>query len=450
MNTRIRDPQGVLSFEQLQRYDEKLKINFKRLSYPAKYGGNPLAFALAADKFHIIDEKLDPPTAATDGFNFFWHPNRLEELSTDQLYFTLEHEIMHIALGHCLKERVRGKIPFIWNLAVDYKVNSIQERSFRNRRGLHGSYTAFEHPLWNGALGIPVGLAEMKEMMIGKTDETKIGKRCRPVDMGVLSKTAENIYDELYEHLKSNGRVLSFSMDASDLDLKIDLDADPHIQLSLSQSKFIEQLMKATERVKMLRGTVPGEVESYLGQLVSPEICWSEYCDAILRQKKKENGLYRNWTKFKRRYIHQRIYIPTTVSYEAKFIVLLDTSASMSDRDIAFGVSQLLPLTEFATGIVVPMDTVPHWDAATEIKKATDLTSIKVVGRGGTVFDDFFKHYRTKLGDFDLIVVITDGLFGHLDISLKPPATTAWVTVNYSPSITVPFGKIMPLYNKEN
>lgn len=449
-NIRLKDPDNVLSDIKFIEYNEKIVLVYKRLSFPSMFGGNPFAFALAANKFHIVNNKLDPPTAATDGRNIFWHSNRLEELSADELYYVLDHELMHIGLLHTLKERMNDKIHLLWNIAADFKVNSIQENAFFVRRKISRPQNDFEHPLWNGALGVPISLNEIKLLIAQKDiDPKKLLIKTRPADLSTLNMTTENIYDQLLKTVKENNIEVKNNMSLSDIiSSKINLDIENHMPLEISKDELIDKLNHAIEFSKNLKGTIPGEISDLIGRLTNPEITWEEYCQAILKNSKIEGGRNRSWTKFKRRYIYNNIYIPANIKYIAKYVVLLDTSLSMSRDDIAYGVSQIQLLSNIADGVVIPVDSKPYWNYPTKIKSIKDLKSIQIVGRGVTVFNDFFRDYKKKIGNVDLIIAITDGEFGFIDKTLKPNCNVAWVIVNYNKSKTVPFGKIFPLYRK--
>jgi predicted metal-dependent peptidase len=140
--------------------------------------------------------------------------------------------------------------------------------------------------------------------------------------------------------------------------------------------------------------------------------------------------------------------LPTYVDYKPKLLWLLDTSGSMSQEDISFGMSEAQVFDQKAELYVVPVDAEPHWEAITRINRASEIPSVKVVGRGGTVFDDFFRDFRVKLrkeGPFDAIVVITDGGLECPSPELNPRCDVAWVitcpTIVFRPH----FGKVIRL-----
>lgn len=450
-NIRLKDPEKILSSKKFDEYNEKIAINYQRLSFPAKYGGNPFAFAIAANKFHIINNKLEPPTAATDGINIYWHQNRLEELSVDELFFVLEHEILHIALGHTFAKRMSNKIRLLWNIAADFKVNSIQERTFLTRHNIEKT-DSFNHPLWKGTLGVPISLNEIKNVISKKEiDPRKYLIKTRPVDLSTLNFTVENIYEQLLKTLKDNNIDIKNDISLEDIGFSnFNLDVDDHQILQITEDELMDKLSHAIEFAKKLNGTIPKETLDFVSELTNPEITWKEYCCAYLKKLKYEGGINRNWTKFKRRFICNDIYIPANIKYKTKFIVLLDTSLSMSREDIAFGISQLQSLANIAEGIVVPVDSKPYWHNSSKIKNIDDVKTISIVGRGGTVFNEFFRDYKKYVGNADFIIVITDGEFGFIDSGFKPNCSVVWVIVNYDKSKTVPFGKILPLYKKRN
>lgn len=48
-----------------------------------------------------VDENCE--TAATDGYRIYFGPKFLDELSDREVDFVMMHEILHVALQHCLR-----------------------------------------------------------------------------------------------------------------------------------------------------------------------------------------------------------------------------------------------------------------------------------------------------------------------------------------------------------
>ncbi len=126
---------------------------------------------------------------------------------------------------------------------------------------------------------------------------------------------------------------------------------------------------------------------------------------------------------------------------------MLDTSGSMGDDDMAYGISQLQVLGSNTEGYIIPCDAQPHWAGVHKVEKADDLKRTKVVGRGGTVFDDFFRDFPKYLGtEFDVIIVLTDGDCGTVPLELRPKnIDVCWVLTRGNTGFKPSFGRVCPL-----
>ena len=218
---------------------------------------------------------------------------------------------------------------------------------------------------------------------------------------------------------------------------------DDHMDTEESEEKLAKRISDAMEAAKKMAGVIPAALEDELGKLTAPKITWQD----IIRTRiiKARSGNSKNdWTKFKTRPMFSGLLTPKRKSYSAQFGCLLDTSGSMSKDDIAFGLSQLASLDERSEGIIVPCDSEIYWEQATKIKKCNieELSKVKVVGRGGTIFGPFFSEYEKEIGKCDFLIVITDGFLLDQDVvDMKNPGVdTIWL-VTASSSFKPPFGR---------
>jgi predicted metal-dependent peptidase len=63
------------------------------------------------------------PTSATDARHFYYNPEYIEALNSEQVQFILAHEALHCALSHFARRQHRNK--FRWDLACDYAINPL-------------------------------------------------------------------------------------------------------------------------------------------------------------------------------------------------------------------------------------------------------------------------------------------------------------------------------------
>lgn len=109
------------------RYDSKLGSGI---------GGDPLVFTLITGAEHIADFNLS--TAATDGKRFFWNPHFVLQFGKIGIRIIANHEAWHAIYMH--PKRRGFKLPWLWNIAVDYIVNGATVEDLTNR-GLKGDET---------------------------------------------------------------------------------------------------------------------------------------------------------------------------------------------------------------------------------------------------------------------------------------------------------------------
>ena len=222
---------------------------------------------------------------------------------------------------------------------------------------------------------------------------------------------------------------------------------DDHMDSEETEEKLAKRISDAMEAARKLAGHVPAALEDELGKLTAPKIKWTD----VLRFRllKSRTGNARNdWTKFRTRPLFSGLLVPKRKSYLASFGCLLDCSGSMSKEDIAFGLSQLQSLDDRSEGTIVPADSEIYYDKATKIKKcnAEELTKTKVVGRGGTMFGQFFDDYEKHIGKCDFLVVISDGFLLESDVaSMKHPGVDVYWVITSGSAFTAPFGRVFDL-----
>jgi predicted metal-dependent peptidase len=165
-----------------------------------------------------------------------------------------------------------------------------------------------------------------------------------------------------------------------------------------------------------------------------------------IAQKKADAGNINDWKRFRRRpsYIYgkgangklvpkHQLYTPKKHDFLPRWVCLMDTSGSMGDDDIANGVKELQLVADVAEGWIVPCDAQPYWDKATKVNSKTALQRTQVVGRGGTVFEEFFRDLPKQkfAGQFDLVIIITDGDCDQVPVNLMPKgADCLWIVTN--------------------
>jgi predicted metal-dependent peptidase len=222
---------------------------------------------------------------------------------------------------------------------------------------------------------------------------------------------------------------------------------DDHMDTEESEEKLAKRISDAMEAARKMAGYIPGALEDELGKLTAPKITWQDIIRARLMKARAGNGR-NDWTRFRTRPMFSGLLVPKRKNYFAHFGCLLDTSGSMSPDDMAFGLSQLTALDERSEGTIVPADATIYWDQATKIKKAVpeEISKVKVVGRGGTKYAEFFNDYEKNIGKCDFLIVVTDGFLLDQDVAdMKHPGIDVIWLITSGSVFTPPFGRAFDL-----
>lgn len=228
---------------------------------------------------------------------------------------------------------------------------------------------------------------------------------------------------------------------------------DDHIDSDVSEEELAKRISDAIEVSKKMAGKVPGGLEDELGILVAPKLTWQDFLRT--RILKTRMGFGKNdWTRPKSRPLFAGLYSPKKRDHFVNILAAYDCSGSMSQEDIAFGISQLQVIDERGEIFLLPWDTIPYWDKMIKIKKATpeELKRTKVHGRGGTQVGDVFNQYEEHCGKVDIIVIISDGHLGDGELhGVKLPdrnTTVLWLITSHNPGFKPPIGRVFHLMNE--
>lgn len=486
--TRLADPDNVaVSPRQLKDCQDKINACLTRLFRQPQSGGNPFLFALSGPKPHQLARRIgskDLKTAATNGKMFFWNPDFLDSMSPEEVSTVMSHESYHVLFFHCSPERSGGLDAGDWNIAVDYVVNATIEtehlKSGRNQK--------FNN-IWTGPIGTAIPLQNFLEWIGGQRDDLPT-PGCF-ADVTLYGRSPESIYDQVRkaklnsprrckEHAGGCGAMtIDPKTGKSNIPTPWDPDAcqkcgakpgeccgpgslDSHMPSGQTKDETMGDMMRAADQVNAMgRGSVPASIEEALGRLKKPELTARDIIRMAIAQKRADAGNMNDWKRFRRRpsFIYQkdadgkfkpshRLYTPRKHDFVPRWVCLMDTSGSMSDDDIINGIKELQLVADCAEGWVIPCDATPYWDKATKVTNKTSLQRTQVVGRGGTVFDEFFRDLpKQKFGDkIDLVIIITDGDCGVVPVKLMPVgADCLWIVTNkreFKPN----FGRVVQLH----
>lgn len=337
---------------------------------------------------HLFDTETE--TACTDGTKVSYNPQFFMELTTDGQLFLLMHETMHVAYLHIDPARIGSRNPKKWNKACDHVIN------------LQLIASGFKMPTGNHA-----GLAD-------------------PAYKGMA---VEQVYDLLPDENEDSPDPSGFGMDVVPSSL-------PSAEL---QEEVQNMIMRAAIQSKMSNdkpGTIPGEIQLFLDQLLEPKLPWNRILQKYLQAFSKSDFSFK---KPNRRHWPAN-YLPSLYSQSLIDIAIaVDISGSVKDVEFSQFVSEthsILRMMRPSKISLIQFDTAIK--SVDTVRSVAELSKIQFKGRGGTNIDPVLEWATANKPQ--LLLVFTDGgfYFGNVTTKVK----TLWL-IHDNKKFTAPFGKVI-------
>lgn len=341
----------------------------------------------------------------------YFNPEWIKKLSINHLKAVIAHEVMHLALMHPLRQGNRNQMA--WNIACDLAVNWILIRN--NFELPAGSVAPDYHGQWHG--------------------------------IDVKDKTAEEIYRELLRMARANSGKGSGGVGGKTL--------DDHSKwsegLANGKKRKVTQaeLKKMERRIKKRiaeaynyakrKGKLPAGIERLVEELLYPKLPWRAILWRFIQSNIAVDYTYLRPSK---KSIAAGVYLPSVKKENLDIMVAIDTSGSISEKELAEFLSELYAIAKSFESTRIHVVTC---DAAIQDKfilterNAGKLKEIKVHGGGGTDFRPVFE-YAKKI-NARALVYFTDG-YGYFPE--REEVKTLWV-ISKDGTTEVPFGQVVKL-----
>lgn len=295
------------------------------------------------------------PTMATNGINVFFNPHFVCELSKDEVFAVLLHEISHCIYMHCDPKRRMNREQQKWNVATDFAIN-----------------------------------LEIKNMGYTLPKQALLDDKYR-------DQNAEMIYDNL-PHDADKMQTLDIHIEPSDGTADWDEMED----------KIISVYEMSKDSYDKTAGNIPGNVKRWIEKMRKSKVKWERIFHRYVGQALSKDDY--SFAKPNRRYIGQDLYIPDLRSPAiGNIIVAIDTSGSITDRQLEQFHAELSKLSHLVEEItIITCDMRVH--EVVKITKMEDFfKKVKFLGRGGTDFKPVFAKVQELKLTTELLIFLTDG-----------------------------------------
>jgi predicted metal-dependent peptidase len=335
-------------------------------------------------------------TAWTTGLKLGFNRAFFLRCSPEERIGVLVHECYHVAAMHILREGKREHDLF--NQAADHVINlDLESRGFK----------------------LP---------------------SFRLADPRFIGMGTEEVYNILFAEKQQGAPQMPNGMD----DLRQPGDGDPSeggVDPDTYKRQLDDILIRAVVQSKMANdrpGTIPGEIELYLDNLLDPKLPWQ----SILRKWLKSLGKFDySWKRPNRRFMPQH-YLPSLWSEGAMidFQAWVDISGSETDEDFQRFISELAGILRMMKPKKIELGQFDTCIKSIEkVSTVEQLVNVKFHGRGGTIITEVLDHIeKTKP---KVAMIFTDGGF-RMDRKSINGVNVLWM-IHDNPNWTAPFGKVI-------
>lgn len=434
-----------LSEEKIREYNKRLILSRMRILMNNGFYG-----LLLMHMIYAVDEKCE--TAATDGYRIYFGPDFLDGLSDRELDFVLMHEILHIALQHCIRQGERDNEKF--NIACDIVVNSniLHSNNMDLKSITLKKYGTAMHLTPEGDEGYKYTAEEVYEMLPllysnGNSSNKSDG----------LSTIAKGSANDSKKGDK-NSYNASFGLGRAEQKQQeskgCDGGWDDHSRWTFEEDDtalrdvWVKRIVDAAKAIEIQnasngRGTMPLFAERMLKELRKPQTDWR----TVLSEFIQEEICDYSFSPPDKRFDDSPFYLPdfngTEISV-SDILFMVDTSGSMTTEMITAAFSEIKGAIDQFDGKLKGW--LGFFDAAiiepVPFESESEFKIIKPAGGGGTDFQIIFEYVHNYMADKPpaSIVILTDGYAPFPDQALANGIPVLWLLNNGI--VNPPWGRV--------
>ncbi len=367
------------------------KFKFELLRKIPFYGDIVMRLPIEADSSIL--------TACTNGAKICYNPKFFKSLESQERYFVLMHEILHVLLLHCRRGEKRD--PKIWNTACDIVVNQmltnmhyeLQNRGIFLKKPKDGIYAAVSKDITT---------EELYEQIAALNKKRK--------------KNSKNLI--IKKNFVWGGDGDKNMMEIQTMDDLEDYEVLLNGALS-DEIRMNEQMIKGMikESLQKNRSSIGSNLVP--GQLIrlteSKKLNWRLLLKNFLNQKISDEASY---STPERKYLHMDMILPgysMTDDELDEIWAFIDSSGSISENEMNQFLTQLYRISKEFHCVA----NICYWDTKVtdvyrNIRNEKDILKCKPNHSGGTDINCVYNWIQENKVKPDVMVILTDGAFGKL------------------------------------
>jgi predicted metal-dependent peptidase len=349
----------------------------------------------------VKDDKMPMPTIGVDKHgNLHYNEKFVKSLTLEEAKSTLCHEILHLVLDHFGRQGKRNS--FISNIAKDIVVNNILiNKGFSlNKSGIIPE---------NNSYVIPGTNYEVKDI------DKKIWEEIYSEIENLFNKNNNN-------NLKPDDNILND--DCSNCRGKI----DSEIKKEKQKIKNWKRIAVEAASLQRMRGNVSSVMERFIDGILQSKIDWKKKLYKYILRELPYDYSYSYPSK---KSISTGIYMPHVTKETIDICSSIDTSGSVSDKEIKKYLSELIKISKMFNNIRVTIIICDcNIQGTYEINNGNidKIMNIKIKGGGGTSHIPVYEWIKKNKPNTRLLIAFTDGYTNYPD---KEEIKTIWVLNKY-------------------
>ena len=382
------------------------------------------------------------PTTGTDARKFYYNPEYVQELRTDEAQFVLAHEALHCALSHFARRQHRVK--HRWDLACDYAINPILLAD--GLKPPPGMIMMKEYVGMNAEEIYPLlddnDMTEtLDQHLYDKENDPAEGGRDtsdNPLDNRDKQEEPPPPKDSKSENTPQQGEGSKGSRQQPEFDEQSQGGAPPPPPLSQQEAEELsvqwQQSLAGAAQQAQQAGKLSGIMKRLVEELLQPRLPWrtllAHYMTAVARDDY-------SYTRPSSRRGDPAIF-PTLKSHQINAVVALDVSGSVNDKELQDCLSEINAIKgqvrAAVTLLACDSEIVEGFPRRFEPWEEATLPQA-MPGGGSTDFRPVFTWTQQQDQQPDLLVYFTDaqGFFP----ATPPNFPVIWLVKGKSP---VPWG----------
>lgn len=340
----------------------------------------------------LVESSSVPTMAVSARWRCYYNPATVERWTVPERAAVLVHELWHLLRDHHARAEGCKADPQAWNIAADCEIND----------DLQGLPAGGVYP---STIGQPDGLTAEQYLPAAQQQKPKQGE-------------GEGAGDEGGEGQPGDGSPSPWGGSAADgkgrpwESAEDTLGDDP--APSATESKLIaRQIAKdAQEFAGKNPGKVPGGVLRWAGDILAPPVVpWQKELAACLRGAMAQVSGAVDWSSrrpSRRQSIFGEIIMPALVRPVPRVAVVVDTSGSMSESDLAACLVEVRGILG-ALGGMAECKVIACDSAAAPAQRVMDARRVRLIGGGGTDMAAGIEAAAALRPRPDVLAILTDG-----------------------------------------